>query len=594
MKSFLKVFLASFLALFIFSIIGVFIVVGLVAAASEDKEVKVAPNSVLMVDLGLPYMETELEDPFGEVFGNSAAQIPGLHDLVRIIDKAAKDSSIRVLYLKAGFNANGFAASEEIRNAVIRFRQSKKQVIAYAEYMPQMAYYVATAANKIYLHPSGGLEWAGLSAQLPFIKGTLQKLEVEPLIFYAGKFKSATEPLREFKMTDANRLQTLEMLQDMYSVMLKNTADARLIDSALLRNYANSMAIRTPAKAVELKMIDQVKYDDEVKVELRKLLQLKKDDEISFISTSKYAKAVQFKKMGSIQKKIAVIYAEGDIISGKSEQGTIGSDTYKNLISKARTDKSIKAIVFRINSGGGSSLASETIWRELSLAKKEKPVVISFGDVAASGGYYIACAGDSIFAQPNTITGSIGVFGIFFNMEQFMKNKLGVGFDGVKTGPYADMGNPFRPMTEQEKMFIQQDVDQTYLDFKKKVADNRKMSLEYVDSIAQGRVWTGNRALQLGLVDKIGGIQNAIDCAARMAKLGTDYRLKEFPEKQPFFQKLFSGGQDAVLSHYLQKELGKDGYLLYKESKNWKSNTNQALMRMPFRIQIYSGPFSVQ
>lgn len=594
MKSFLKFFLASFLALFIFSIIGVFIVVGLVAAASEDKEVKVAPNSVLMVDLGLPYMETELEDPFGEVFGNSAAQIPGLHDLVRIIDKAAKDSSIRVLYLKAGFNANGFAASEEIRNAVIRFRQSKKQVIAYAEYMPQMAYYVATAANKIYLHPSGGLEWAGLSAQLPFIKGTLQKLEVEPLIFYAGKFKSATEPLREFKMTDANRLQTLEMLQDMYSVMLKNTADARLIDSALLRNYANSMAIRTPAKAVELKMIDQVKYDDEVKVELRKLLQLKKDDEISFISTSKYAKAVQFKKMGSIQKKIAVIYAEGDIISGKSEQGTIGSDTYKNLISKARTDKSIKAIVFRINSGGGSSLASETIWRELSLAKKEKPVVISFGDVAASGGYYISCAGDSIFAQPNTITGSIGVFGIFFNMEQFMKNKLGVGFDGVKTGPYADMGNPFRPMTEQEKMFIQQDVDQTYLDFKKKVADNRKMSLEYVDSIAQGRVWTGNRALQLGLVDKIGGIQNAIDCAARMAKLGTDYRLKEFPEKQPFFQKLFSGGQDAVQSHYLQKELGKDGYLLYKESKNWKSNTNQALMRMPFRIQIYSGPFSVQ
>jgi protease-4 len=284
-------------------------------------------------------------------------------------------------------------------------------------------------------------------------------------------------------------------------------------------------------------------------------------------------------------EKIAVIYAEGEIIDGKGEKGTIGSETYRNLIRKARLDQTIKAIVFRVNSGGGSSLASENIWRELALAKKEKPVVVSFGDVAASGGYYISCAADSIFALPTTITGSIGVFGIIPNMQAFFKNKLGVTFDGVKTGTYADAMTITRPMNENEKKMIQAEIELIYAQFKQRVADGRKMDVASVDSIAQGRVWTGKKGKEIGLVDRFGGIDEAVKCAARMAKL-SDYRLKEYPEPQNIFDQLFGKKDPMNYTDKIKEEIGEENYELYKEIKKVKEISNTAQARLPFQFFI--------
>jgi protease-4 len=332
------------------------------------------------------------------------------------------------------------------------------------------------------------------------------------------------------------------------------------------------------------KLIDAVKYDDEVKDEIKEKLKLDKYDKINFISINSYYKTGGFKKYSG--EKIALIYAQGNIIDGSGDQSQIASADYIKLIRKARLDKTIKAIVFRVNSGGGSALASETIWRELSLAKKEKPVVVSFGDVAASGGYYISCAADSIFASPTTITGSIGVFGIIPNMEGFFKNKLGVTFDGVKTGPYADIGAIYRPMNENEKKFVQQSIDEIYMSFKQRVADGRKKSVEFIDSIGQGRVWSGTKAIENGLIDKFGGLQDAVDCAARMAKL-TKYRLTEYPANQSFFDRLLGRSKENTLkTEVMRKELGEDQFKIYQEMLRVKQMTNTPQTRIPFEFFV--------
>ena len=329
------------------------------------------------------------------------------------------------------------------------------------------------------------MEWVGFNVDYVFLKGTLDKLEIQPQIFYAGKFKSATEPFRTDKMTPENKLQTTVWLSDLYNYFLVNASSARKIDTATLHQLANEGKIQTAQDAVDNKLVDGLKYDDQVKDEIKNKLGIGKYEKINFISINKYANAGSFKRTGT--ESIAVIYAEGDIIDGSSDQsGVIASENYMKLIRKARLDQSIKAIVFRVNSGGGSSLASENIWRELSLAQQEKPVVVSFGDVAASGGYYISCAADSIFAAPNTITGSIGVFGIIPNMEAFFKNKLGVTFDGVKTAQYADAG-VFHPLNENEKKMIQQSIEITYKQFKERVADGRKKDTAYIEQHCTGK-----------------------------------------------------------------------------------------------------------
>lgn len=587
MKSFLKIFFASFVALIIFSVIalviGIFILNGILQPSKPD----LGSKAVLVLDLSIAYNEQEKDNPLASFTGNTSDNAPGLYDIVRMLHYARTDSTVKGLYIDAGYNANGFAASEELRNAIFDFKENGKFVIAYGETMDQKSYYVSTMADKIYCHPQGGVDWDGFSITLLFMKGLLDKIGVEPQVFYAGKYKSATEPFRYTKMSDPNRVQTTDMLNDLYANFLEATAQARNIDTATLHNLSVNGTIRTANDALENKLVDGLKYDDEVKDEIIKKLRLQAKDKINFVAFDKYAKAADYKH-NSGDDNIALIYAAGDIVGGKGNDGEIGSDNYISIIRKARLDDEIKAIVFRVNSPGGSSLASDAIWREISLTKKVKPVVVSMGDYAASGGYYISCDADSVFADVGTITGSIGVFSFLPNMQPLFNDKLGITFDGVKTAPYADMGGTNRPLTETEKRFLQSSVDSIYNTFKERVASGRKADIIFIDSIAQGHVYTGKRAISLKLVDKTGTLQDAVDCAARMAKTKT-YYLKEYPEKKSFWEQLSLSNSytSAASEKTLEDKIGKDQYNLLKEINKLKEMIKTPQAKLPFEFSIH-------
>ncbi|MBV8253496.1 MAG: signal peptide peptidase SppA [Chitinophaga sp.] len=582
---FFKVFFAAFLALIVFTGIGFIILLVMIGRAIAPEKVTLSPNSVLVLETSQTYMEQELVNPLAAFLGDGVTNVPGLYQTVRLIENAADDDNIKGIYLKVNGNKNGFATNEEIRTALKKFRQSGKFVYAYGEVMGQQDYYLATAADKVYLNPRGGIDFNGFSSQIMFLKGTLDRLEIKPEIFYCGKFKSATEPLRETQMTDANKAQTTQFLGELYGNFLSGIAASRKLDTASLHQYANEALIQEPGDAMKYKLVDGLKYDDEVQAELKGRLNIKGDDKINYVTLAKYNSAANISN-GSSDNKIALIYAQGDIVSGESERdNTIASDNYIRDIRKAREDKNVKAIVFRINSGGGSALASEVIWRELTLARKSKPIIVSMGDYAASGGYYISCMADSIFAEPNTLTGSIGVFGIMFNMQDFFKNKLGVTFDGVKTAQYADLGSMGRPMNDAEKKLIQNSVDSTYSTFKGRVIAGRKLNSVIVDSIAQGHVWSGVQAVKLGLVDRIGGIEDALASAAKMAKL-SNYRLAEYPEVKPSISSVLKSVSDNVSTRMVKKELG-ESYDVWQQVKQVKEMHGQIQTRMPFEYKIY-------
>lgn len=584
MRSFFKVFFASLSALIVFVILAFFILIGIASAVASADKPDIGKKGVLVLDLTKTFKEQEDKDPLNMISGNTDNTIPGLYDVVRLIEHAKDNDNIRGLYIKCDDNANGFAASEELRNAVLDFKTSKKFVVAYGDYISQKGYLVGSAANRIYCNPIGNVEWLGFETTLMFFKGTLEKLQIEPQIFYAGKFKSATEPLRAYEMSEPNKVQVSAYLSDLYSRLLLSAQAKTGTDTAVLHNLANNGVIQTAHDAVKYKLIDAVKYDDEVKGEILQLLKEDEAHKINFVSLGKYYNAVDLSP--SKGDRIAIIYAEGEIVDGKGDDGVIGSDKYRNIIRKVRLDNKIKAIVFRISSPGGSVIASEEIWRELSLAKKKKPVVVSFGDVAASGGYYVSCNADSIFAQPSTITGSIGVFGIIPNMKNFFNNKLGITFDGVKTSPYADMLSVSRPLNSAESKFIQNSIDTFYQTFKVRVATGRNLPLPVVDSIAQGRVWTGQRALQLKLVDRLGDIEDAIACAARMAKLDS-YNLREYPEKRNFIEEFFDKYSENVKVRVLKEEIGEEQYEVFKQLKSIKGMIATPQARLPYAISVH-------
>ncbi len=583
MKGFFKTFFASLLALIIFTILCVFILIGLIAGASRSEKPLVGDKAVLVLDLSNDFKEQSEHNPVKALLNETEKEIPSLYDMVRLIHHARTDSSVKGIYILCGNNPNGFAASEELRKALADFKTSKKFITAYGETITQKGYYVGSIADKIYCHPQGGIEWAGFVSNLLFLKGLLDKLDIQPQIFYAGKFKSATEPLRETKMTDANRLQTSVWLGDLYSRFLEAAAESRKSDTATLRKLAVNGTIQTAYDAWTNGLVDGLKYDDQIKAILNKQLKASANATINFVSFSEYAKSVSFRQYGS--ERIAIIYADGDIVSGSGDNEQIGSDMYRNLIRKLRMDKDIKAIVFRVNSPGGSALASEVIWREITLARKEKPVVVSMGDVAASGGYYISCNADSVFANANTITGSIGVFSIVPNYESFFKNKLGITFDRVKTAPFADMGNSDRPLTEIEKRFFQAGTDSIYATFKTRVAEGRKKDTAYISGIAQGRVWTGTRGLEVGLVDRIGTLQDAVNCAARMAKT-PDYSLSEYPEKKSFLEQLMGSYKRSVKKDLISEEIGEEPLQLLKQMKQVKQMIGVPQTRLPFMVTV--------
>lgn len=584
MKGFFKIFFAALLALIVFCFIGIFLLIGFITSAATADKPAVGGKAVLVLDLSAHFKEQVQENPFAIFYKDEQHDAPSLFDAVRLIRNARADSAVKGIYIICGNNVNGFAASEELRKALLDFKRSEKFVISYGETITQKGYYVGDVADKIYCHPQGGVDWAGFSSNLLFLKGLLDKLEIQPQIFYAGKFKSATEPLRETHMTDANRLQTTVWLGDLYSQFLQTAAAARKMDTAKLRSLAQQGSIQTAQDALANGLVDGLRYDDEVKKELQQQLKLAEKDKINFVPIGEYARAVDLDTDVS-EHKIALVYADGDIVSGNGENDQIGSDAFRSLLRKLRMDNSVKAIVFRVNSPGGSSLASDVIWREISLARKEKPVIVSMGDVAASGGYYISCIADSIFVNANTITGSIGVFSVVPNFQSFFKNKLGITFDGVKTAPYADMGSGDRPLNETEKRFFQASTDSIYHTFKSRVAAGRRKETGYIDSIAQGRVWTGTRAIQVGLADRIGTLQDAINCAARKADL-KDYRIREYPEKKNILEQLMNTYRHSIKTSILREELGEEQMKALKELKKVKQMIGQPQARLPFVVEI--------
>ncbi|MCA6438628.1 MAG: signal peptide peptidase SppA, partial [Chitinophagaceae bacterium] len=517
MRGFFKIVFATLLAMVLFTVIGIFVLIGIVSSAASSEKPTISSKAVLVLDLSTAFREQFQENPVGSFFSEENTDIPSLYDVIRLLQHAESDSLVKGVYIQCATNPNGFAASEELRKAVMHFKSTGKFVIAHGETITQKGYYVGSVADSIFCNPQGGLDFSGFSSDILFLKGMLDKLEIQPQIFYAGKFKSATEPLRETKMTDANRLQTSVWLGDLYTHFLLTIGASRKKDTADLRSLAVNGSIRTAYDAVKYGLVDGVRYDDQIKSILSKKLKQENSATINFVSLQEYKKASDYTASGS--KRIALVFAAGDIVSGNGGDDMIGSDKFKNLLRKLRFDKDIKGVVLRVNSPGGSALASEVIWREISLLRKEKPVVVSMGDVAASGGYYIACNADQVFANANTITGSIGVFSVVPNFQSFFKNKLGITFDGVKTAPYANMGASDKPLTEAEKRFFQASVDSIYDTFKSRVAAGRKKDKLYIDSIAQGRVWTGVRAKEIGLVDKIGTLQDAIETTASLAKV---------------------------------------------------------------------------
>lgn len=579
MRSFFKTFFAALLALVVFSLFFVVIIIGIAKGLSDGEDEEMKDKTVLQLDLSQHFGDRQVANAISAISGNKA---PALYELIRLIRHAKEDDHISGIFIILDGNANSFASSNEIRAALLDFKTSRKFVYAYGTAVSEGAYFVGSVADKIYVNPSGSFNWLGYNVSLPFLKGTLEKLDIQAQIFYAGKFKSATEIFRTEKMTPENRLQTAEWLGDMYRYFLAQTAASRKLDTTTLYQLAATAAIETPQDAVGAKLVDAVKYDDEVRSEIKQRLDLDKKDKLSLVPFSTYLDAVNIRKAG--RNKIAVIYAEGDIVDGAGDDSQIGGESFRALIRKARLDESVKAIVLRVNSGGGSALASDIIWRELQQAKQEdkKPVVVSFGDVAASGGYYIACIADSIFAHPNTITGSIGVFGIIPNMEGFFKNKLGITFDSVNTAPYADAGSALRPLGARERQLIQSSIDRIYAQFKQRVATGRKKDTAYIETIAQGRVWSGQDALRIGLVDRLGTLQEAIACAARMAKVD-DYALREYPESENWLENLL-GTKKAEPAALIREELGEENYKIFLQMKRVKAMVGSAQARLPFEI----------
>lgn len=549
---------------------------------------EVKENSILKIDLNRPVTEREEENPLEDLDfpGNEGGSI-GLRELKMAISRAREDSKIKGILLDGSMGRMGMAKNEELRNALIEFKKSGKFIYSYGEYFSESSYYTSSVADSIFLNPEGLVEFNGLSSDIMFFKGALDKLEVKPEVFRVGDFKSAVEPFIRENMSDANRLQANSFLNSINNFNLEQVAKARSITFEQTKLTSDSMKVRNAEDAVRFGLVTRLAYYDQVLNSLKKKLKIEKDKDLNFISFGKYKKVEKedLDKDASSDNKIAIVVAEGDISTGKGDENTIGSDKICETLRKVREDKKVKAVVLRINSPGGSALASDIMWREIQLLKAEKPVIASMSDVAASGGYYMAMGCDKIVAHPNTITGSIGVFGLLFNTRDMFKNKLGITFDGVKTGAYSDLGNGTRPFTDSERRIIQNEVDKIYETFTSKAAQGRKMTQDDLKKVAGGRVWSGAEAHKIGLVDELGGLDKAVELAATQAKLGKDYRLRYLPAQKNFFQQIMDqiSGNEAE-AKLLKAELG-DLYPVVKQIKALK-DWQGIQARLPFMLDI--------
>ena len=584
MKRFLKFTLAAAagLMLGVFSIIMIF---SIIAASGGSKEVQLDEPHVLRLELNGAIQDRVEEMPFdlSEITGQDV-NILGLNDILANIKKAKTDENIKGIYIEMGMLSAGFATREEIRNALLDFKESGKFITTYSEIYTQGSYYLASVADYICMYPEGGMELKGLNSTVPFFTNALKKMGIEPQVIRHGKFKSAVEPFMLTEMSDENREQKETYMGSIWEHFLKNVASDRELTRDRLNEMAENLEIQTTKDALELGLVDSLFYRDQFQNHLANLMEQENYDDVNFISLKKYNKVKNENARDKFKKeKVAVIYAQGEIQSGEGSETVIGSERISKAIRKARKDEKVKAIVLRVNSPGGSALASDVIWREMKLANKEKPVVVSMGDVAASGGYYIACASDKIYASPNTITGSIGVFGIMPNLEELMTDKIGITFDNVKTNKFADLGSMNRPLTPEEYDIIQKGVVDVYNTFTSKVAEGRDMSQENVDDIGQGRVWSGSNAMDINLIDEYGGLEDAVAGAAELAEL-EDYRIYELPEQKDPFQELLEQLEEDMQTSWMKHQLG-DQYKYYKTIQDIK-HLKGVQARMPYQFVI--------
>ncbi|HOI00613.1 MAG TPA: signal peptide peptidase SppA [Bacteroidales bacterium] len=559
MKQFFKFMFASMLGTILTLLLLFFILVGIIAAAMSftKSTVEISDKSVLHVTFAQAIPDRSTDDPFSNFNPASfeSMEVTGLKDIMDNLEKAARDNKIKGIYFEVSSVPASAATVEELRNALLKFKESGKWIIAYGEMIDQQAYYLASVADRIYMHPEGFFLFKGINGEVAFLKGTLDKLGIEAQVIRHGKFKAAVEPLIQDKMSEANKEQVKTYISALWNQMVDGIADRRNLTQDELNSLANQLSLTDPGDAVEAGLVDGLRYMDELLDELADSAGIEASKDLKLIKLPKYLKAVDPQEKKIAKDKIAVIYAEGDIVSGKGTDGNVGSERFAKAIRKAREDEKVKAIVLRVNSPGGDGLASEVIHREIILAKKAKPVVASFGGVAASGGYYIACGADSIIASPNTITGSIGVFGVIPNMEKFFNQKLGLTFDRVMTNDHADFVGVNRPMNETEKAVLLKQVEDMYDDFIGHVSEGRGIEKAMVDSIGQGRVWAGTDALRIGLIDKFGGLDDAIRMAAGMAGI-TEYRISELPEVKDPFEKFMEMFGSQARTKALQQELG--------------------------------------
>lgn len=588
MKQFFKFMFASMagflLSLFVLVLILIGIAASMVSSLNDGESVSISDNTILQITFESAIKERTDKNPLSglDFSGIHNDKTPGLDEILKSLTKAKSDDRIKGILLELTGIEAGMATTEEIRNALLDFKKSGKFIYAYGESYSQKAYYLATVADSIYLYPTGDIDLRGLHADLMFFKGTMEKLEIKPEIIRHGKFKSAVEPFMYDKMSNENREQVTVFLNSIWKNILSGIAVSRNLEVAKLQEIADGVLARNADEAVNMHLVDKLVYYDEVLDNLKRKTGQKEKDKLNFVSLKKYTQA--FVKADDFSaKKIAVVYAYGNIVSGEGDDDESGSDRIAKALRKARLDTTIKAIVFRVNSPGGSALASDVIWRETVLAQKAKPFIVSMGDYAASGGYYISCVADTIVARPNTITGSIGVFGLLFNAENMFKNKLGITFDSVKTGKYADLGSFHKPMSDKEKQIIQDEVERIYDIFITHVSEGRKMSKAAVDSIGQGRVWTGIDAKRLGLVDVLGGLNDAIAIAAGKANL-TKYRTIALPEQKEFFEKLMQDLNTEARTTFMKEQLG-DSYEYYKGLNNLVKQ-NGILAKMPMTLEI--------
>lgn len=582
MKEFLKYTFATIIGIFLSGIILFFIGIAILfgITASSEAEVKVQPDTVMMLNFNGEVVERTQENPLQQFFGDKFSNY-GLDDILASIKKAKEIDNIKGIYIQANSLGASFATAEEIRNALIDFKKSGKFIVAYGDNYPQIMYYLSSVADKILLNPQGVIEWKGLASQPVFYKDLLQKVGIEMQIFKVGTYKSAVEPFTATEMSPANREQVTAFLGSIWNQVLSDVSVSRKISKDILDAYANKMLMFYPSQeSVKCKLADSLIYRSDVKNVLKEMADIKEDDDLNILSLEDMINVRKNIPMDKSGNSIAIYYAHGDI---DMDSEGINSEKVVRDLGKLTKDDNVKAVVLRVNSPGGSAFGSEQIWHAVQKLKEKKPVVVSMGDYAASGGYYMSCGADYIVAEPTTLTGSIGIFGMIPNMKE-LADKVGVSFDVVKTNKYADIGSISRELNSDEKALIQMSINKGYDLFLKRCADGRGMSIDKLEKIAEGRVWTGNEAKRIGLVDELGGINDAMAIAAQRAKI-SNYTVLNLPEKDSFFSFLLE--EDPT--NYIKSELLKENMGEYYEAISLIKNLEKVdfmQARIPFVLNI--------